>query len=54
MEHFLKYMFQQLIDWIAENASKLSSTTHLYKKKEGLKWADEVPDGIKTYHPTCA
>ena len=24
------------------------------KKKEGLKWADEVPDGIKTYHPTCA
>ena len=48
------YMFQQLIDWIAENASKLSSTTHLYKKKEGLKWADEVPDGIKTYHPTCA
>ena len=31
------YMFQQLIDWIAENASKLSSTTHLYKKKRRFK-----------------
>ena len=27
---------------------------HISIKKEGLKWTDEVPDGIKTYHPTCA